>query len=183
VEGWKVGRVGPTLAAGITNIFTTLGSYVRSSHAVQCLQIATGVLAIIPVVTGVIGMPGIGDPIYPKLPADPLLDSNLRFFSGVWLCLGPAMYWLIPTIEKQTVLFRVIWGMIFLGGVGRLMSMIFLALPPAPFVGFTILEIVGAPIFVAWQGGYQTDRTITESPRRSFAISHIPRLRCPVPAP
>jgi hypothetical protein len=57
---------------------------------------------------------------------------------------------LIPKIEKQTVLFRVIWGMIFLGGVGRLISMLFLALPPIPFIGFTILEIVGAPIFVAW---------------------------------
>ncbi|HET9375460.1 MAG TPA: DUF4345 domain-containing protein [Chthoniobacterales bacterium] len=66
------------------------------------------------------------------------MTAICAFFSGVWLCLGRAMYWLIPTIEKQTVLFRVIWGVIFLGGVGRLMSMIFLALPPAPFVGFTI---------------------------------------------
>jgi hypothetical protein len=80
-----------------------------------------------------------------------LLDSNLRFFSGLWLGLGLALYWLIPRIEKQTVLFRVIWIMIFLGGVGRLLSMLFLALPPVPFVGFTILEIVGAPIFVLWQ--------------------------------
>jgi len=23
--------------------------------------------------------------------------------------------------------------------------------PPAPFIGFTILEIVGAPIFIWWQ--------------------------------
>jgi hypothetical protein len=148
--GWKVGRVGPTLAAGITNIFTTLGSYVRSSQAVQCLQIATGVLAIIPVVTGVIGMSGIGDPIYPKLPADPLLDSNLRFFSGVWLCLGPASIG-SSRPSRNKPFYSELSGVIFLGGVGRLMSMIFLALPPAPFVGFTILEIVGAPIFVAWQ--------------------------------
>jgi hypothetical protein len=80
-----------------------------------------------------------------------LLDSNLRFFSGVWLGLGLALYWLIPKIEKQTVLFRVIWGMIFIGGVGRLISMLFQGLPPIPFIGFTILEIVSAPIFVSWQ--------------------------------
>ena len=41
--------------------------------------------------------------------------------------------------------------MIFIGGVGRIVSMLFVGLPPAPFIGFTILEIVGAPIFVMWQ--------------------------------
>ena len=119
----------------------------------RILQIATAVLATIPVLTGVIGMSGLSDPIYASagLPANALLDSNLRFLSGVWLGLGLALYWLIPKIEKQTVLFRAIWGMIFLGGVGRLISMLFLALPPIPFVGFTILEIVGAPIFISWQ--------------------------------
>jgi hypothetical protein len=29
--------------------------------------------------------------------------------------------------------------------------MLLIGLPPVPFIGFTILEIVGAPIFVAWQ--------------------------------
>jgi hypothetical protein len=119
----------------------------------RSLQIVTGFLGAIPVLTGLIGMSGVRDPIYAsaRLAADSLLDSNLRFFSGLWLVLGLALYWLIPRIEKQTVLFRVIWIMIFLGGVGRLLSMLFLALPPVPFVGFTILEIVGAPIFVLWQ--------------------------------
>jgi hypothetical protein len=35
---------------------------------------------------------GISDPIYASatLPANPLLDSNLRFFGGVWFGLGLA---------------------------------------------------------------------------------------------
>jgi hypothetical protein len=87
----------------------------KSSHgnrmSKRSLQIATGVLGSIPVVAGVIGMAGLSDPIYVSagLPANALLDSNLRFFSGVWLGLGLALYWLIPKIEKQTVLFHVIW--------------------------------------------------------------------------
>lgn len=119
----------------------------------RLLQIASAVLGAVPVLTGIVGMSGLGDPIYASaaLPANALLDSNLRFLSGVWLGLGAAVYWLIPDIEKQTVLFRVLWGMIFLGGVGRLMSMLFLGWPPIPFIAFTVLEIVGAPIFVAWQ--------------------------------
>ncbi len=127
------------------------------------LQIATGLLGIIPVTTGIIGLGGLQDPLYASagMPQNVLLDSNLRFFSGVWLGLGLALFWLIPNIEtlfwlipnieKQTVLFRAIWGAIFLGGVGRLLSMLLLSAPPLPFIGFTILEIVGAPLFVWWQ--------------------------------
>jgi predicted membrane channel-forming protein YqfA (hemolysin III family) len=117
------------------------------------LQITMAVLGAIPVLTGLVTLLGIADPIYANagIPSNALLDSNLRFFGGVWLGLGIALYWLIPRIETQTVLFRALWGMVFLGGVGRLLSMLFLAWPPIPFVGFTVLEIVGAPLFVVWQ--------------------------------
>jgi hypothetical protein len=117
------------------------------------LQIALAILGVIPVVTGIISMFGLSDPVYASsgVPANALLDSNLRFFGGVWLGLGFALYWLIPNVDKQTQLFRVLWGMIFLGGIGRLLSMVFLALPPLPFIGFTALEIIGAPLFIWWQ--------------------------------
>ena len=117
------------------------------------LQIATAILGAIPVLTGIITMFGLSDPIYASanIPANALLDSNLRFFGSVWLGLGVALYWLIPNIEKQTVLFRLLWGMIFIGGIGRLLSMVFLGLPPLPFIAFTALEIVGAPFFIWWQ--------------------------------
>jgi hypothetical protein len=121
--------------------------------AKRALQIVTAILGLIPIATGLIGMSGISDPLYKDfgLPANPVLDSNLRFFAGAWVGLGLALYWLIPKIEQQTVLFRAIWGMIFVGGIGRLVSMLLVGLPPAPFIGFTMLEIVGAPIFIWWQ--------------------------------
>jgi hypothetical protein len=111
------------------------------------------VLGAIPVATCIVGPSGLSDPIFANsgIPANAILDSNLRFFAGVWLGLGIALYWLIPNIERQTVLFRVLWGMIFMGGIGRLLSMFFLALPPIPFIGFTALEIIGAPFFIWWQ--------------------------------
>jgi hypothetical protein len=117
------------------------------------LQVTTAFLGLIPLVTGVITMLGVKDPIYAPagIPAFPLLDSNLRFFGGVWLGLGIAILWLIPSIEKQSILFRAIWGAIFLGGVGRLLSIVFVGFPPIPLVGFTALEIVGAPLFIYWQ--------------------------------
>ncbi len=118
----------------------------------RSLKIVTGLLSLVPLITGVITLLGIHDPIYAGqgLPHNALLDSNLRFFGGVWLGLGLAVLWLVPRIETQTVLFRAVWGMIFLGGFGRLLSMGVVGAPPAPFIAFTLLEVLGAPLFVAW---------------------------------
>jgi len=117
------------------------------------LQIAMAVLGAVPVLTGLIGLMGLSDPLYTRLnlPPDATLDSNLRFYSGVWLGVGLATWWLVPRIDRETALFRTLWLMIFLGGVGRLISLAFTGLPFIPFVGFTALEIVGAPLFVWWQ--------------------------------
>ncbi|MGY4480557.1 DUF4345 domain-containing protein [Bradyrhizobium sp. USDA 3364] len=119
----------------------------------RALQIATALLALVPILTGIITMLGVSDPLYASsgVPALPVLDSNLRFFGGVWLGLGLALLWLVPRIESETVLFRVVWGGIFLGGIGRLLSIMIVGAPPLPFVGFTLLEVIGAPLFVYWQ--------------------------------
>lgn len=117
------------------------------------LQVATAILAAVPTITGLLGMSGLGDPLYASLnlPSDATLDSNLRFYSGVWLGVGLAAFWLLPRIEHETHLFRALWLMIFIGGLGRLISLLMVGLPFAPFVGFTLLEILGAPLFVYWQ--------------------------------
>ncbi|MDD4887610.1 MAG: DUF4345 family protein, partial [Thiomonas sp.] len=48
------------------------------------------VLGLIPVATGIVTMFGLSDPIYASagIPPNALLDSNLRFFGGLWLVLG-----------------------------------------------------------------------------------------------
>jgi len=118
------------------------------------LQIATAILALVPIITGLIGLTGLNDPLYAalNLPRDATLDSNLRFYSGVWLGVGLAAAWIVPRIERETTLFRALWLMIFLGGLGRLLSLAITGMPFAPFAGFTALEILRAPFFVWWQG-------------------------------
>lgn len=117
------------------------------------LQVATAVLSLTPIATGVVTLLGIKDPIYRPLalPPAPILDSNLRFFGGVWLGVGLAMLWLVPSIEHQGVLFRALWIAVFLGGVGRVLSWLLVGAPPKPFIGFTLLELLGAPLFIYWQ--------------------------------
>jgi hypothetical protein len=117
------------------------------------LQICTAVLALVPIFTGIITMLGVRDPLYRPLhlPEVPVLDSNLRFLGGVWLGLGLAMLWTVPVIEQQATVFRWLWVAVFLGGVGRLLSWLLIGTPPRPYIGFLLLEIVGAPLFIYWQ--------------------------------
>ncbi len=121
------------------------------------LQIALIILGLVPLITGVLGMMGLSDPIYQGIgvPPNALLDSNLRFFAGLWFGLGCAVMWLVPRVESKTAVYRVLWGMIFVGGIGRLLSILYIGLPAAPFtapfLGFTALEIIGSPLFILWQ--------------------------------
>jgi hypothetical protein len=119
----------------------------------RALQIVSALMGTVPVITGLVQLMGINDPLYASLnlPADATLDSNMRFLAGVWLGLGLASLWLVPRITEETVLFRVLWLMIFLGGIGRVVSMASVGLPLTPFIAFTALEILGAPLFVYWQ--------------------------------
>jgi Domain of unknown function (DUF4345) len=132
----------------------------------RVLQLITAILSLIPTVTGIVAMTGIGDPLYASLgmPRSPVLDSNLRFLGGVWAGLGIALLYLVPSIQRQTTLFRVIWGAIFLGGVGRALSVAFVGLPPVPFIGFTALEIIGAPLFIYWQARIEQSHPTRQTP-------------------
>lgn len=118
----------------------------------KLLQISLVILGLVPTITGVMMMMGIYDPLFAdlNLPRSALLDSDLRFLGGVWLGLGLTVLATVKDIEKHFALYRVLWLMIFIGGIGRLISMFIIGWPPVPFIGFTVLEIVGAPIFIHW---------------------------------
>lgn len=124
-----------------------------SNASYRAFQTIVAVLAIIPVATGVLTMMGLNDPIYKQagLPMDILLDSNLRFFGGVWFGLGLVFLWMLPRLRTETKLFRAFSLMIFIGGIGRLLAMIYVGWPPIPFIAFTALEIIGMPLLVWWQ--------------------------------
>ena len=138
------------------------------------LQVATGILASVPTTTGLIGLMGLADPLYATLglPQDATLDSNLRFYSGVWLGLGLNAFCLLPQIEHRTAIYRALWLMIFAGGIGRLISLVIAGVPFLPFIGFTVLEIVGAPLFIFWQ--YKVALAAKRPPARRDAS-----LTCP----
>ncbi len=92
----------------------------------RALQACLVILGLVPIITGVLGLMGVDDPLYASLglPRDTLLDSNMRFYSGVWFALGLTVLWTVRSLEKHVALYRVLWAMIFVGGLGRLFSIV-----------------------------------------------------------
>ena len=55
----------------------------------------------------------------------------------------------VRELLRTIVIFPV--TMIFLGGIGRVLSLALTGMPFPPFIGFTALEVLGAPLFIWWQ--------------------------------
>jgi len=121
----------------------------------RSLQIGMALIGLAPLITGALGFyNGARGPLYTDADTclSVLLDSNLRYFHGMWFGAGLVTYWLIPRIERETSLFRAIWFMVFLGAAGRIVSILSLGVPKNPtFLFLFSVELLGAPIFIYWQ--------------------------------
>jgi hypothetical protein len=113
------------------------------------------IIGLAPLVMGFLGFyNGARGPLYTDATTclSILLDSNLRYFHGLWLGTGFVTYWLIPRIERETTLFRAVWLMVFFGALGRIVSMLTVGLPAnRTFLGLFVIELVGPPVFIYWQ--------------------------------
>lgn len=123
----------------------------------RILQLILAVIGMIPIVTGLLGLipPGIEGKLYHidlnnSIQGNVILDSNYRYFSGLWFALGVVMFSIIPTIERQRTAIRIIVCSIFIGGLGRVISMITFGVPSPIFVFFTCLELI-SPILLLLQ--------------------------------
>lgn len=124
----------------------------------KALQIVLAILALIPILTGgmdlILGAQALnvaGGALPPEVLQNVVLDSQTRFLGGIWFGIGVILYWVIPSVDKRTALFRLLAGGIFLGGIGRFVSAFLVGLPPAEFIAATVLELIGMPLLVLWQ--------------------------------
>jgi hypothetical protein len=124
----------------------------------KVLQIVLGVLGLIPILTGglnlIMGASALnldGASFSSDVLNNVVLDSEIRFFGAIWFGIGIILYWMLPSIEKHTMLLRLMTGGIFLGGIGRLASALLVGIPPNHFIAATTLELIGMPLLVLWQ--------------------------------
>jgi Domain of unknown function (DUF4345) len=134
----------------------------------KTLQIVLSVLGLIPILTGgldlVVGANALnlaGAAISPQVLANVVLDSQIRFLGSIWLGLGIVLYWVLPQIEKQTTLFRLLLGIIFLGGIGRSISAFLIGMPPIELIAATVLELIGMPLLILWQSFIANSNNLT----------------------
>ncbi|MGN6712018.1 DUF4345 domain-containing protein [Anaerocolumna jejuensis] len=78
-----------------------------------------------------------------------MLDSNIRFYSGLWLGVGLVLFWLIPRVERERTVLKSIAIFFFLGGIGRLISMLACGIPSAMYFIYVLLEL-SFPLLTLW---------------------------------
>ena len=140
----------------------------------KVLQIVLGILGLIPILTGgldlMLGASALniaGAAVSPNVLNNVVIDSQVRFLGAIWLGVGIVLYWTLPALEKQTTLFRLLIGSIFLGGIGRLTSAFLVGTPPNHLIAATVLELIGMPLIILWQSFIATDRTAKPSASNS----------------
>lgn len=79
-----------------------------------------------------------------------MLDSNIRFYSSLWLGIGIVLLWIIPRIEHEKTMLRVIAIFFFLGGIGRLISILTCGIPSSVYFIYALLEL-SFPLLTLWQ--------------------------------
>lgn len=135
----------------------------------KVFQTVLAVLGLIPVITGglsvafgVNAFSFVGGLVTPDMASNIVLDSEIRFLGAIWFGIGILVFWIIPSIDRQTSLFRLLMAIIFLGGVGRLLSAFLVGIPPTLFIAIIVLELVGMPLLVVWQSSISAPNNLAE---------------------
>ncbi|MGI4746733.1 MAG: DUF4345 domain-containing protein [Janthinobacterium lividum] len=120
--------------------------------AFRLLQVLVVVFGFVPVLAGLAGI--VLGPSMAGLPASgaPLaLDSHVRYLSGLLLAIGIGFWSTVPRIERQAVRFRLLTAIVVIGGLGRLIGLLTIGVPPPSMLLGLAMELVVTPGLCWWQ--------------------------------
>lgn len=86
----------------------------------RALQLVVLAKCLQPLAVGSLGLLWDVEFYIPAEGVSPNLDSQFRFMSGWDVGLSIIAWWIVPRIESQTALFRIVCFAVFLGGLGRI---------------------------------------------------------------
>jgi hypothetical protein len=79
------------------------------------------------------------------------LDSHFRYISGIFFATGLGFLSCIPAIERKGARFRLLGGLIVVGGLSRLVSLIAVGVPSKGHVLGLGMETIIVPLLMLWQ--------------------------------
>jgi hypothetical protein len=118
----------------------------------RLLQLAVALGCVVPLLAGGAGIvegPAFLHGLSPDVPTD--LDSHFRYLSGLLLTIGVGFATCLPAIERKTGRFRLLALLVFVGGLGRLVSLLSVGPPGGGHVFGLVMELVAVPLLVLWQ--------------------------------
>jgi hypothetical protein len=92
----------------------------------------------------------LGAHIPPQVMADPVLDSQNRFYGVSFIGNGALLLLCATDIRKYSAVLRIVAAFVFLGGLARLLVIYLRGLPSAPVIGLIGIELVGVPVLLWW---------------------------------
>jgi hypothetical protein len=133
---------------------------VTGSIEKRLLQAVIAVACLLPLIVGGQGILHGPAPFghLADVPRD--LDSHFRYISGIFFATGLGFVSCIPNIERKGPRFRLLGGLIFVGGVSRLISLIAVGVPSRGHVLGLGMETIVVPLLMLWQWNFA---------RRNFA--------------
>jgi phosphosulfolactate synthase (CoM biosynthesis protein A) len=129
----------------------------------KAFKTAVVVWALLPLITGLMDVivgpsawQGIGVGLSAAGFADSVLDSQVRFIGTIWFGYGVLLLVCLKDVEKYSAILQGAFLIVFLGGIGRVISVFQAGMPEAnPGHGFIIfalvIELVIMPLLMLWQ--------------------------------
>jgi hypothetical protein len=117
----------------------------------RLLQSIVAVLALVPILAGLSGVMGglgaIDQQLAPSLNA----DSHVRYLSGLILAIGLGYWSTVPRIEAQGDRFRLLTGLVLIGGFARLYALAQYGVPGITMLAALVMELVVTPGLAIWR--------------------------------
>lgn len=131
----------------------------------RALQAAVAIFGLVPLSAGLTGVL-----FGPEMAADGVyavsLDSHFRYLSGLLLGIGLAFWSTIPRIAEHAARVRLLTAIVFIGGLGRLLSLIELGAPSPPMLFGLVMELIVTPALCLWQTSLLQRTTLNHGVRR-----------------
>ena len=114
------------------------------------LQIVVAVACLVPLSAGAAGI-ALGPAMVDAGGVPMGADSHYSYLSGLLLGIGIAFATTIPHIERRTARFRLLTGIVMVGGLGRLVSLLLRGAPDKPMLAALVMELGVTPCLALWQ--------------------------------